>query len=335
MPTFYGIGRSTVDIFIPVEKIPLKFADQNLTRVSKDEMVNLLPNLLKLAKGEIRKVAGGMTANVIKIASYLGAKSFYTSTVGNDENARLFEKEITKYGVCAFHDKTKETIGTFVVLHQKNPEDICGKSICFSSPGDSVDIHPIQIRTHYLSNADCVVTEANLMEDAPLWEKLISECIEYNKPLLINIGTLSMTEYVGKQLLDLYKKVPLIITGKEAEIKLIDEFLKKNSTDLFKITEYDGSYDSPLIIELGTNCESKAWFEGSCYSTSATSVGYFDEIGSCDCFTGSFITRWFSIAKDFHDRRKNAAAIIDCLDFANEMAQKARANYGCNILQEK
>ena len=41
MPTFYGIGRSSVDIFIPVEKIPLKYADQNLTRLSKDEMENI------------------------------------------------------------------------------------------------------------------------------------------------------------------------------------------------------------------------------------------------------------------------------------------------------
>ncbi len=333
MPTFYGIGRSTVDIFIPVEKIPLKFADQNLTRISQDEMDKLLPKLTKLAMGNIHKVAGGITANILKIASYLGAKSFYTSTGANDENGKFFEKELAKYGVLAFYDKRKKTTGTFVVLHQKTKDDNHGKSVCFISPADSVELEPIQIRTHYLSSSDCIVTEANLMEDAPLWEKLISECIEYNKPLLINIGTLSMTEYVGKQLLDLYKKVPLIITGKATEIKLINEFLKKNSTDLFKITEYDGSYESPLVIELGTDCESKAWFEGSCYSTSATSVDYFDEIGSCDCFTGSFITRWFSIAKDFHDRRKNAAAIIDCLDFANEMAQKVRTNYGCDILQ--
>ena len=333
MPTFYGIGRSTVDIFIPVEKIPLKFTDQNLTRVSQDELEVLLPKLEKLATGPIRKVAGGITANIIKIASYLGAKSFYTSTVCTDENGKFFEKEIAKYGVCTFHDKQKRSTGSFVVLHQKTAEDRHGKGVCFVSPADSVDIHPIQIRTYYLSNADCVVTESNLMEDAPLWEKLVNDCIEYKTPLLINIGTLSMTEYVGKQLLDLYKKLPLIITGKENEIKLVDEFLKKNSTNLFKITEYDGTYESPLIIELGTDCESKAWFEGSCYSTSATSVDYFDEIGSCDCFTGSFITRWFSIAKDFHDRRKNAAAIIDCLDFANEMAQKARKNYGCDILQ--
>ncbi len=333
MPTFYGIGRSTVDIFIPVSKIPLKFADQNLTRLSQDEMDSIFPSLEKLKAGEIKKVAGGISANIVKIASYLGAKSFYTSTIGSDDNARFFERELAKYGVCAFFDKRKKIMGTFVVLHQKTPEDKYGKSVCFSSPADSVDIDPVQIRTHYLSTSDCVITEANMMEDAPLWEKLISDCIEYKKPLLINIGSLSMTEYVGQQLLDLYKKIPLIITGKATEIKLVDDFLKKHSTNLFQITEYDGTYESPLVIELGTDCESKAWFEGSCYSTSATSTSYFDEIGSCDCFTGSFITRWFSVAKDFHDRRKNAAAIIDCLDFANEMTQKARESYGCDIMQ--
>jgi hypothetical protein len=56
MPTFYGIGRSSVDIFIPVEKIPLKYADQNLTRLSKDEMAKLLPNLMKLAKVKSEKL---------------------------------------------------------------------------------------------------------------------------------------------------------------------------------------------------------------------------------------------------------------------------------------
>lgn len=334
MPTFYGVGRTAVDIFIPVKKIPLKFLDQNLTRLSQDDMESMYPHLEKLKSGEIKKVSGGIASNIVKTASFLGAKSFFTSTIGNDENGKLFEKELIKYGVCAFFDKRKKTTGTFVVLHQKTPEDIHGKSVCFASPADSVDIDPIQIRTHYLSNSDCFVTEAGLMEDAPLWEKIISDCIEYKKPLLINIGTLSMTEYVGRQLLDLHKKIPLIITGKATEIKSIDDFLKQNSTDLFKITEYDGSYDSPLIIELGTDCESKAWFEGSCYSTSATSTNYMDEIGSCDCFTGSFITRWFSITKAFHDRRKNAEAIIDCLDFANEMAQKVRETYGCDLLSK-
>ena len=334
MPTFYGIGRSTVDIFIPVNKIPLKFADQNLTRLSQDEMEKIYPNLEKHKANNIKKVAGGISANIVKIASYLGAKSFFTSTIGNDENGKLFERELAKYGVCAFFDKRKKTTGTFVVLHQKTPKDKYGKSVCFASPADSVDMDPIQIRTHYLSTSDCIVTEANIMEDAPLWEKLIEDCIEYKKPLLINIGALSMTEYVGQQLLDLHKKLPLIITGKATEIKLVDDFLKRHSTDLFKITEYDRSYESPLIIELGIDCESRAWFEGSCYSTSATSTNYFDEIGACDCFTGSFITRWFSIARDFHDRRKNAESIIDCLDFANEMAQKVREVYGCDIMQE-
>ena len=77
MPTFYGIGRSTVDIFIPVNKIPLKFADQNLTRLSQDEMEKIYPNLEKLKISDIKKVAGGISANIIKIASYLGAKSFF------------------------------------------------------------------------------------------------------------------------------------------------------------------------------------------------------------------------------------------------------------------
>jgi sugar/nucleoside kinase (ribokinase family) len=102
MPTFYGIGRSTVDIFIPVNKIPLKFAEQNLTRLSQDEMEKIYPNLEKHKANNIKKVAGGISANIVKIASYLGAKSFFTSTIGNDENGKLFERELAKYGVCAF-----------------------------------------------------------------------------------------------------------------------------------------------------------------------------------------------------------------------------------------
>ena len=129
MPTFYGIGRSTVDIFIPVNKIPLKFADQNLTRLSQDEMEKIYPNLEKHKANNIKKVAGGISANIVKIASYLGAKSFFTNTIGNDENGKLFERELAKYGVCAFFDKRKKTTGTFVALHQKTPKDKYGKSV--------------------------------------------------------------------------------------------------------------------------------------------------------------------------------------------------------------
>ena len=56
MPTFYGIGRSTVDVFIPVNKIPLKFADQNLTRLSQDEMEKIYPNLEKHKANNIKKL---------------------------------------------------------------------------------------------------------------------------------------------------------------------------------------------------------------------------------------------------------------------------------------
>ena len=71
MPTFYGVGRTAVDIFIPVKKIPLKFLDQNLTRLSQDDMESLYPHLEKLKSGEIKKVSGGIASNIVKTASFL------------------------------------------------------------------------------------------------------------------------------------------------------------------------------------------------------------------------------------------------------------------------
>ncbi len=98
----YGIGAALVDTEIEV-------TDQDLTRLGIDKGVMTLVDaarqreLIALLEGHLvasKRASGGSGANSIIAASYLGARTFYSCKVADDENGEFYLNDLAQAGVA-------------------------------------------------------------------------------------------------------------------------------------------------------------------------------------------------------------------------------------------
>ncbi|NRA41658.1 MAG: adenosine kinase [Pseudomonadales bacterium] len=99
----YGVGAALVDTEIEVSDQFLLDASIDkgvMTLVDESrqhELMQLLQNHLVASK----RASGGSAANSIIAASYLGASTFYSCKVGNDENGAFYLADLDAAGVAA------------------------------------------------------------------------------------------------------------------------------------------------------------------------------------------------------------------------------------------
>jgi fructokinase len=97
----YGIGNALVDKEFEVTDA---FFTQNkiekglMTLIDQDQQEALLANLTDTF-GLKTRAGGGSAANTIFAAQYLGAKTFYTCNVANDETGDFYVKDLTSAGI--------------------------------------------------------------------------------------------------------------------------------------------------------------------------------------------------------------------------------------------
>ena len=97
----YGIGNALVDKEFEVTDA---FFAQNkiekglMTLIDQDQQETLLANLTDTF-GLKTRAGGGSAANTIFAAQYLGASTFYTCNVANDETGDFYVKDLTNAGI--------------------------------------------------------------------------------------------------------------------------------------------------------------------------------------------------------------------------------------------
>lgn len=98
----YGLGAALVDTEIQV-------SDQDLTQLGVDKGVMTLVDaerqseLIEQLSGHLvasTRASGGSGANSIIAASYLGAKTFYSCKVADDENGQFYLNDLAEAGVA-------------------------------------------------------------------------------------------------------------------------------------------------------------------------------------------------------------------------------------------
>jgi len=97
----YGIGNALVDKEFEVSDA--FFAANNIekgmmTLIEEDQLHTML-STLKSEFGVKKRAGGGSAANTIFAAQYLGAKTFYSCNVANDETGDFYVKDLTSAGI--------------------------------------------------------------------------------------------------------------------------------------------------------------------------------------------------------------------------------------------
>lgn len=332
MPTFYAVGNTIIDIFIKVAKLPKNMTIDKPTFFKQEQLTALVKELTINGKNTITRTTGGVATNIIKTTAKLGSRSFYSSSIANDENGQFFENEMKKLGVFCFLDYKKQNTGQYLTI--VGPADKDGKPVCAPAYTFSEDdkITSALLRIPYLINSDAVIMEGITIYNTELWDKVFSTCADCKKPLVIAlIAPPDILSLVADYVIKYIDKIPMILAANKRESDCFQEILKSKGYSYQKFIENSDPSISPLFLELRNEQGSAAWFENSFIEIPLPKTQVTDYTGSGEAFIGAFITRWFSISNQLHDKRKNSKTLSECLTFANEKMLQALTSYGCNI----
>lgn len=97
----YGIGNALVDKefevndeFFAVHKI-----EKGMMTLIEEDQLHTMLDTLTTEFGVKKRAGGGSAANTIFAAQYLGAKTFYSCNVANDETGDFYVKDLTSAGI--------------------------------------------------------------------------------------------------------------------------------------------------------------------------------------------------------------------------------------------
>jgi sugar/nucleoside kinase (ribokinase family) len=124
----YGIGNALVDKEFEVTDA---FFTQNkiekglMTLIDQDQQEALLANLTDTF-GLKTRAGGGSAANTTFAAQYLGAKTFYTCNVANDETGDFYVKDLTSAGIDTNlgNDREDGVTGKCMVMISRHHRDL-------------------------------------------------------------------------------------------------------------------------------------------------------------------------------------------------------------------
>lgn len=332
MPTFYAVGNTIIDIFIKVAKLPKNMSIDKPTFFEQAQLTALVKEMSLNGKNKITRTTGGVAANIIKTTAKLGSRSFFSTSIANDENGQFFEEEMKKLGVLCFLDYQKEATGQYLTI--VGPSDETGKPVCAPAYTYSEDdkITTALLRIPYLINSDVVIMEGMTIYNTELWDKVFSTCAESNKTLLVAlIAPPNILSLIADYVIKYIGKIPMILAANKRESDAFQEILKTKGYSYQKFIKDSNPNNSPLFLELRNEQGSAAWFEDNFIEIPLPKTQVTDYTGSGEAFIGAFITRWFSISNHLHDKRKNSKTLKECLTFANEKMLQSLTSYGCSI----
>ena len=156
----YGIGNALVDIDIEVSESTLdrlNIAKGVMTLIDEDTHHMLLRELHGV---EHLKACGGSAANTLYTLQQMGAKTFYSCKIGNDDAGDFFYRDLISHGI---HTN----------LHENSRDGVTGKCIVLVTPdadrtmntflGATAKFSKAELSEHALKNAEYLYIEGYLV----------------------------------------------------------------------------------------------------------------------------------------------------------------------------
>ncbi|RED93597.1 adenosine kinase [Marinoscillum furvescens] len=304
----YAIGNALVDYEIEVDDAFLsehKVEKSLMTLVDEQRQ----QELIAAVAGHIReKQGGGSAANTIVAVSKLGGKGYYSCKVANDEDGKVYLKDLTDNGL-----DTNLNI-------ENLPEGITGKCLVMVSPdaertmntylGITSDFSENEIDENALINAEYLFIEGYLVTSetglaAMKKAKAIAEAngvkvaLTFSDPSMVKYFKDQMAEVVGASvdLLFCNEEEAMLYTGTES-VEDAREALKKDAKK-FVITQ---GKNGAMIFDGDTFIDIEPY-----------KVTAIDSNGAGDMFSGAFmygITNGHTMASSGKLASKAASEVV-------------------------
>lgn len=116
----YGIGNALVDQEFEVTDafFKSKNIEKGMMTLIEEDQQHALLDALTTEFGVKKRAGGGSAANTIFAAQYLGANTFYSCNVANDETGDFYVKDLTEAGIDTNlgHDRADGVTGKCMVM---------------------------------------------------------------------------------------------------------------------------------------------------------------------------------------------------------------------------
>ncbi len=307
----YGIGNALVDIDFEV-------STQTLDRLNIEKSVMTLideethHHLLEELDGiKHLKASGGSAANTLFTLQQLGAKTFYSCKVGNDDAGDFFYRELVLHGI-----QTN--------LHEGSRDGVTGKCIVLVTPdadrtmntflGATSNFSKNQLSETALKNAEYLYIEGYLVASPSACEAAIvarEMANKYQIKTAISLSDPNMVTY--------FKTGLCTIIGQQVDVLFCNQteaLLFTETNHLNEAQEALKKFARTFVITLGG--EGAIVYDGHKYfHIPSHPVNVLDTVGAGDVFAGTFL---YGITHGY--------SYLQAGEFASLAASKVVAKFG-------
>lgn len=279
----YGIGNALVDIDFEVSEDTLErldIAKGVMTLIDEAKHHRLLEELDGVKH---LKTCGGSAANTLFTLQQLGAKTFYSCKVGNDETGDFFYRDLILHGI---HTN----------LHETPREGVTGKCIVLVTPdadrtmntflGATSQFSIKQLSEEALKNSEYIYIEGYLVASPTACEAAIAACEMARQHKIKTTLTLSdpnMVTYFREELLTIIGSGVDILFSNETEALL---FAK--TEDLSEAKAFLKKLAKNFVITMGDKGAYIYNGHEDLY-VSSYQVNVVDTVGAGDIFAAAFL----------------------------------------------
>jgi len=314
----YGIGNALVDLDFEVSEATIRRLkiDKGLMTLIDDEKHHYL--LEELDGVKHLKACGGSAANTLFTLQQMGAKTFYSCKIGNDEAGDFFYSDLISQGI-----QTN--------LHECEREGITGKCIVLVTPDADRTMNTFLGATHKFSknqlseaalkNSEFLYIEGYLVA-APLGcEAAITArkmANRHNIKTALSLSDPNMVTYFREGLCTIIGDKVDVLFCNEQEAKLFT-----HTDDLNLAKERLMDYANTFVITLGSH--GSIVYNGNEFShVLSYKAKVVDTVGAGDVFAGVFL---YGITHGY--------SYFDSADLANFAASKVVQKFGPRLIQEE
>jgi sugar/nucleoside kinase (ribokinase family) len=303
----YGIGNALVDIDFEVGIHTLERLNINkgvMTLIDELTHYRLLEELDGIKH---LKACGGSAANTLFTMQQLGAKTFYSCKVGNDEAGDFFYRDLIMHGI-----QTN--------LHENVRDGVTGKCIVLVTPdadrtmntflGATAGFSKVQLSEAALRNSEYIYIEGYLVAQPGACEAAIRAREIAEKHAVKTAVTLS-----DPNMVTYFKEGLHAIIGNKVDLLFCNEKEATLFTNTHQVSEAKQAlkkYAKSFAITLGG--EGALIFDGQEFlSVPAHPVNVLDTVGAGDVFSGAFlygITHGYSYREAGHLASLAASKVV-------------------------
>lgn len=314
----YGIGNALLDIDFEVSEQTLErlnIAKGLMTLIDEPTHHRLLEELDGIKH---LKACGGSAANTLFTLQQLGARTFYSCKIGDDEAGDFFHRDLILHGI-----QTN--------LHEGHREGVTGKCIVLVTPdadrtmntflGATAKFSKQQLSEYALVNSEYLYIEGYLVASPTGCEAAIIA-----REWALKHGIKTAFTLSDPNMVKFFKEGIKAIIGKKVDILFCNEIealLFTEASDIESAKEILQNYARTFVITMGN--KGALIYNGNEFThVLAHKVDVLDTVGAGDVFAGAFL---YGITHGF--------SYFEAGEFASLAASKVVAKFGPRLSSDE